>query len=131
MATKWTDKEASRLIEWYHINEHLWNRKMKDYHQQKDERTRDIRLIANELSKPEAEIGKKWHNLKTTFGRIHKRLAGKSGDPALDPNATKWIHYEELLFVKSVLNDPSTSSLTASEFEPITQTNKSFRGRLN
>lgn len=94
---------------------------MKDYYLKKDERARDIRLIANELGKSEAEIGKKWHNLKTTFDRIHKRLAGKSGDPALDPNATKWIHYEELMFVKSVLNDPSTSSLTQGEIEPLAE----------
>lgn len=118
MASKWTDAESSRLIEWYHQHEHLWNKKLKDYHQKKDERTRDIKTIADQMGKTVKDVMGKWHMLKTSFDRILKRNSGKSGDAALDPNITNWIHFSEMQFVKSVLSDSSTSNMNLNFEEP-------------
>ena len=104
---EWSDEEVFLLIDaWREINQ-LYNVKHPKYHL-KDERTKNLRLLAEKLYEKNVEatlpqISKKMLSLKNHFSSEKRKVEAsskKSGSGTSDIYNPKWQFYRHLLFLK-------------------------------
>ncbi|CAH1969572.1 unnamed protein product [Acanthoscelides obtectus] len=120
---KWDKESTLKLIEMYEAHPELWNCILKEY-RDRDKKAQAIKNI-DQLKTTEAEVGRKWHNLRCQMNsEIRKIKKTKSGDGTDDRLwKSKWEFYDALQFMmgysgstKSTTNFRDTVSSQEEDF---------------
>ncbi|CAH1969573.1 unnamed protein product [Acanthoscelides obtectus] len=121
---KWDKESTLKLIEMYEAHPELWNCILKEY-RDRDKKAQAIKNI-DQLKTTEAEVGRKWHNLRCQMNsEIRKIKKTKSGDGTDDRLwKSKWEFYDALQFMmgysgstKSTTNFRDTKAIVAMSEE--------------
>ncbi|CAH1979148.1 unnamed protein product [Acanthoscelides obtectus] len=114
-AMKWDKESTLKLIEMYEAHPELWNCILKEY-RDRDKKAQAIKNIADQLKITEAEVGRKWHNLRCQMNsEIRKIKKTKSGHGTDDRLWKKVSSQEEDFLEESQLQSiekPTTSNTT-------------------
>lgn len=115
---EWSDEEIEDLIDYYKVNEQLWNHTLPSY---KDRSLRELnyKKIGEILpGRSQDDIKKQWSILKTIFYRENKREEGSkvSGTSTDDVYKSQWKFYQQMMFIKGSDDvDPAVSTLEDSK----------------
>ncbi|XP_067120254.1 uncharacterized protein [Centruroides vittatus] len=122
MAVRWDTALESCLIDLIRQYECIWNSNTESY-KRKDIKSRCWNEIGAALGIDGTEASKKFHNIKTTFLRIKKRVEQSqlSNQAIQEVYKPKWEHWNQLSFLL-VSDNVSSSESSFQDSAPDTQT---------
>ncbi|XP_064096318.1 uncharacterized protein LOC135208100 [Macrobrachium nipponense] len=121
---KWDSTQTMLLIQHYERFPELWNVALKEY-RDKEKKAVAVKEISELLNVSEAEIARKWHNLRCQMNNeIRKMKVKKSGVGADDVLVkSKWEYFDSLHFMIGCVK-PQETIVTNMVSETLRNTNK-------
>ncbi|RXG71251.1 hypothetical protein Avbf_02703 [Armadillidium vulgare] len=112
--------DNKKLITEIHKRQNLWDPTSPGYNS-RDLRSNDWTMVAEEMQSSVKEVKNRWKLLRDSFNRELRKIPKNSGEKINFENASKWVHFKDMLFLKDELATPavdgSSKSLT-EEFGP-------------
>ena len=113
----WTEEETETLIDFYRVNEFLWNHRVSCY-KDREKRSMAMTKLQEILNnRTVEEIKSQWHSLRTIFEREYKRMMGskRSGAGTDAVYTPTWKYFQSLQFTQHCNDlDESISTISSS-----------------
>ncbi|XP_064079515.1 uncharacterized protein LOC135196604 [Macrobrachium nipponense] len=113
---KWDSTQTKLLIQHYERFPELWNVALKEY-RDKEKKAVAVKEIPELLNVSEAEIARRWHNLRCQMNNeIRKMKVKKSGMGADDVLVkSKWEYFDAFHFMIGCVKPQETTTLSSSK----------------